>query len=199
MSKRLRTVIVAASVVASVLGGAWSPAVAGGIYKTDGNDTAGPLDLASMRLTPIKDGDRFQIRTFTAFTSGQLNGDDGWIEVDFDTNADREYERGSSSTTTRASSSPCRAWGARVSGTLPVRRVDERTVSFDISHRSVGNVSSYDFVIYSVWRAAPCASKDCVDTIPNRYPLDPPRLHRATVKWLTRYSSPTLSGTLRCR
>jgi len=195
MSERLRTVIVAASVIASVLGGAWSPAVAGGIYKTDGNDTAGPLDLASMRLTPIKDGDRFQIRTFTAFTSGQLNGDDGWIEVDFDKNADRKYDQWVVVYYYKGKLVAVHGTGSTVLGTLPVRRVDKRTVSFDIRHRSIGvDVTSYDFVIYSVWRAAPCAAKDCVDTIPNRYPLIRHDFTAPTVKWLTRYSVTTQEG-----
>ena len=60
--------------------------------KTDGNDVAGPLDLASMRLTPINGGDRIQIRTLAPFTAAQLDGDAGWFEVDFDTNADRKYD-----------------------------------------------------------------------------------------------------------
>jgi len=171
MSKRLRTVVIAVAVVASVFGGAWSPAVAGGIFRTDGNDTAGPLDLASVRLTPIKDGDRFEIRTLTAFTSGQLNGDDGWIEVDFDTNADRDYEAWVVVYYYKGKLVAVNGHGSKAIRALPVRRVDKRTVSFDIKHLYVGNGGSYDFVVYSIWRGAPCGAKDCVDTIPNRYPL----------------------------
>ena len=55
---------------------------------------------------------------------------------------------------------------------MPVHRVDTRTISFDIAHRNLGNISSYDFVVYSIWRAKPCSNANpCVDTIPNRYPL----------------------------
>ena len=92
MSKRLRTLTIALSVIATMLAGAWSPAVAGGISRSDGNDVPGPLDLASMRLTPINGGDRIQIRTLEKFTATQLDGDAGWLEVDFDTNADRKYD-----------------------------------------------------------------------------------------------------------
>ena len=196
MSKRLRTVIVAASVVASVLGGAWSPAVAGGIYKTDGNDTAGPLDLASMRLTPIKDGDRFQIRTLTAFTSGAAERrrrlDRGRLRHE---RGPRSTTRGSSSTTTRASSSRCTAQGSTVAAArCPFVVWTSARCPSTSAHRSIGNVTSYDFVVYSVWRATPCASKDCVDTIPNKYPLIRHDFTAPSVKWLTRYSITTLYG-----
>ena len=194
MSKRLRTLIVAVSVLTSALAGAWSPALAGGIYQTDGNDTAGPLDLASMRLTEIKDGDRFEIRTLTAFTSGQLNGVDGWFEVDFDTNADRDYETWVVVYYYKGKLVAVHGKGSTAIRTLPVRRVDKRTVSFDISHRNVGDVTSYDFVIYSVWRAAPCAAKDCVDTIPNKYPLIRHDFTAPKVRWLSPRDITTLYG-----
>jgi hypothetical protein len=184
MSKRLRTVIVAVSVVASVLVGAWSPAVAGGIYRTDGNDVAGPLDLASMRLTPISGGDRLQIRTLAPFTSGQLNGDDGWLEVDFDTNADRKYDFWAVVFYAKGKLLAIQGQGKNVLRKLAVRRVDAKTVSFDIAHRNLGNVSSYDFVVYSIWRAKPCStSKVCVDTIPNKYPLIRHDFTPPTITW----------------
>jgi hypothetical protein len=183
MSKGLRTLVVAVSVVVSVLGGAWSSAIASGISKTDGNDTAGPLDLASMRLTPIGGGDRLQIRTLAPFTSGQLNGDDGWFEVDFDTNADRGYEAWVVVSYYKGKLYAIQGQGGDAVRKLAVRRVDARTVSFDIAHRNLGRIFSYDFVVYSVWRAAPCATKGCVDTIPNTYPLIRHDFTPPTITW----------------
>ena len=174
MSKRRRTLVMTLTVGVSVIAGAWSPAIAGGIDKTDGNDVAGPLDLASMRLTPINGGDRIQIRTFAPFTAAQLDGDAGWFEVDFDTNADRKYDFWAVVLVREGQAPRGRGTGQGkdVLRKLAVHRVDAKTVSFDIAHRNLGNVSSYDFVVYSIWRAKPCsASNVCVDTIPNRYPL----------------------------
>jgi hypothetical protein len=160
------TLVVAAALVAP------SAASASGIYRTDGNDTPGPLDLASVRLSPIKGGDRFQIKTLTKFTANQLDGRHGWFRVEIDTNADRDpnfvvfvyyYDGKLYALLTRGSS---------VLRRLAVHRVDKRTVSFDLKHAFLGSRYSYDFGILSVWRASPCSkTKPCVDGIPNRYPL----------------------------
>ena len=185
MSRRLRTFIVVLSIVATALGG-WSPAVAGGISRSDGNDVPGPLDLASMRLTPISGGDRIQIRTLAKFTNGQLDGDAGWFEVDFDTNADRKYDFWAVVFYANGKLVAVQGQGRNALRRLPVRRVDTRTVSFDIAHRNLGNVSSYDFVVYSIWRAKPCSNANvCVDTIPNRYPLIRHDFTPPTITWGT--------------
>ena len=184
MSKRLRTLTIALSVVASMLVGAWSPAVAGGISRSDGNDVQGPLDLAGMRLTPISGGDRIQIRTLEKFTATQLDGDAGWFEVDFDTNADRKYDFWAVVFYAKGKLFAIQGQGKNALRKLPVRRVDPKTVSFDIAHRNLGNISSYDFVVYSIWRAKPCSNNNvCVDTIPNRYPLIRHDFTAPTISW----------------
>jgi hypothetical protein len=184
MSKRLRTPTIALSIVASMLVGAWSPAVAGGISRSDGNDVQGPLDLASMRLTPISGGDRIQIRTLEKFTATQLDGDAGWFEVDFDTNADRKYDFWAVVLYAKGKLFAVQGQGKNALRKLPVRRVDGKTVSFDIAHRNLGNISSYDFVVYSIWRAKPCSNTNvCVDTIPNRYPLIRHDFTAPTIPW----------------
>ena len=184
MSKRLRTLTITLSVVASMLAGAWSPAVAGGISRSDGNDVPGPLDLASMRLTPISGGDRIQIRTLGKFTATQLDGDAGWFEVDFDTNADRKYDFWAVVFYAKGKLFAIQGQGQNSLRKLPVRRVDTRTVSFDIAHRNLGNISSYDFVVYSIWRNKPCSNTNvCVDTIPNRYPLIRHDFTAPTISW----------------
>ena len=184
MSKRLRTLTVTLSIVASVLAGAWSPAAAGGISRSDGNDVPGPLDLASMRLTPISGGDRIQIRTLGKFTATQLDGDAGWFEVDFDTNADRKYDFWAVVFYAKGKLFAVQGQGQNALRKMPARRVDTRTVSFDLAHRNLGNISSYDFVVYSIWRAKPCSNANpCVDTIPNRYPLIRHDFTPPTISW----------------
>jgi hypothetical protein len=173
-TKRLLSVaaLVLAGVVPVLVGSALPAAAEHGVSRSDGNDAKGPLDLAGIRLTPIKGADRFQVKTLARFTASQLDGDTGWIEVDFDTNADRTadywvvvfYHKGKLIALQGHRSNAIRQ--------LPVRRVDARTVSFDITHRQLVRVRSYDFLAVSVWRAAPCTQKKpCIDTIPNRYPL----------------------------
>ena len=175
----LLTLIVLAAAI--VLPGA---AEAKDIYKTDGNDTPGALDLASVRLSPIKNGDRFQVRTISPFTAAQLDGDDGWIVVDFDTNADRKANYSVFVYYYKGKLYAIQAKGSDFVRRLSVRRADPRTVSFDILHRNLGSVTSYDFAAFSVWRAAPCSqSKVCVDGIPNRYPLLRHDFTAPTVKW----------------
>jgi hypothetical protein len=171
-SPRLLWVVAAALVLTAAL--AMPSAAAGGtmIFRTDGNDTPGPLDLASLRLTPIDGGDRFQLKTQAKFTTSQLNGKSGWFELGIDTNADRDpnfivfvyYYNG-------------KLFALLVRGStllrhLPVHRVDKRTVSFDLKHSALVGKDSYDFVALSIWKGTPCSkSKPCVDGIPNRYPL----------------------------
>ncbi len=160
------------------------PATAGDLVRTDGNDTPGPLDLASMRLTPKSSFDRFQVRTLARFTAKQLDGDDGWVEVDFDTNADKDVDYWVVIFYHNANLLAVQGHGSNALRRLPVHRVDKRTVSFDITHGQLGGVKSYDFYAVSVWRASPCSHKTpCVDTIPNRYPLVRYDFTAPTVRW----------------
>ena len=72
-------------------------------------------------------------------------------------------------------------------------------MSFDIQHKFLGKVKSYDFLGVSVWRAAPCSkTKPCVDTIPNRYPLlrydfTPPTVYLGKVPLVSTLVSNTLT------
>jgi hypothetical protein len=155
------------------------------LARTDGNDTPGPLDLASVRVSSINDGDRIAVRTQGTFTANQLDGSRGWFEVDFDTDADKDVE--SYVVMFFDKKGTLHAYQFRnktfLRG-LSARREDRRTVSFSIAHRYLGKVKSYDFVVFSVWRANPCSSsKPCVDTIPNRYPLIRRDWTPPTIEW----------------
>jgi hypothetical protein len=93
-TKRLLSVaaLILAGVVPILVGSALPAAAAHGVSRSDGNDAKGPLDLAGIRLTPIRSGDRLQVKTLSRFAAAQLDGDQGWIEVDFDTDGDRKID-----------------------------------------------------------------------------------------------------------
>jgi hypothetical protein len=198
MSRRLRIFLTAVALVGGVLVAQAPAAEAVGVYRTDGNDVPGPLDLASVRLTEIRGGDRFTIRTLTAFTATQLNGNIGWVEVDIDVNADKDFEYWVAVFYDRGRLRAIQGHGRRGVRYVPVRRVDKRAVSFDLAHRYLGDADSFDFASFSVWRASPCTKrKPCVDAIPNRYPLmrhdwTPPAITWNTVPALSTDASSTL-------
>jgi hypothetical protein len=150
------------------------PAGANVITRTDGNDTAGPLDLASVRVSHATGASVFRITTRQHFRNSQINRDRGLFEVDFDTNADRKanfyaivfFRRGG-----------MRSWlfkgnGDRIAGTLSASRVSRRAVQVTVPLAKIGNPKSYDFAAFSAFFATPCRSKaPCIDSIPNRFPL----------------------------
>ena len=158
-----------------------------GVYKTDGNDTPGPLDLASVRVSPVDGGDKIQVATLASFTQAQLDGDKGWIEVDFDLDANEKYDFYVVVFYYKGNLHAVEVEDGTSSGNLPVKRVNKRTVAFTIKHNTLGfHVTSYDFAAASIWRAAPCTkTKPCVDTIPNRLPLLRSDFTAPTVTWVT--------------
>lgn len=193
VEKPFRNILIALLLTAASVLAVASPAGAQDIVRTDGNDTKGPLDLASVRLTPLKDHlERFAMSTFSAFSASQLDGTRGWIEVDFDTNADRQYDFWVTVFYYRGS---LRAFMGRNRHVIRkihlVRRANKKTVSFDLDRRMLGKIHSYDFAAFSVWSGAPCSRRHpCVDGVPNRYPL----LRRDfTAPAITWGSVPTLS------
>jgi hypothetical protein len=191
MTRRLGVVLAAIAVAAGVLVAQAPAADAIGIYRTDGNDVKGPLDLASVRLTEISGGDRFTVRTLTAFTATQLNGNNGWVEVDIDVNADKDFEYWVAVFYHRGRLRAVHGHGNQAVRYLPVHRVDKRAVSFDLAHKFLGAIKSFDFATFSVWRASPCTKrKPCVDAIPNRYPLMRHDWTPPTIAW---NSVPTFS------
>jgi hypothetical protein len=191
MKSRTLQAFLIPALVATNLGALAPFASAGDIYHADGNDTKGPLDLASVRLTEVSGADRFQVKTLAKFTAKQLDGDKGWIEVDFDTDADRTIDIWVVVYYYKGKLFAIEGHGSSAIRKLPARRADARTVSFDIKHDQLGHMESYGFDAASIWRASPCSrSKPCVDTIPNRFPL---LLHDFTPPSLVGASVPTYS------
>src|SRR5215475_13417538 len=127
LSLSLTVALIAVGVLAT------APAAQADIVRTDGNDTKGPLDLSNVHLTPLKAADRFQVKTITRFTAAQLDGDHGWIEVDFDTNADRTYDFWVVAFYHKGKLFALQGHRSNVLRRLPARRVDARTISFDIT------------------------------------------------------------------
>jgi hypothetical protein len=150
------------------------PAGANVITRTDRNDTAGPLDLASVRVTHATGASVFRITTRQHFRNSQIARDRGLFEVDLDTNADRKanfyaivfFRHGG-----------MRSWlfkgnGDRIAGTLSASRASRRAVQVTVPLAKIGNPKSYDFAAFSAFFATPCRSKaPCIDSIPNRFPL----------------------------
>jgi hypothetical protein len=185
LSLALTLALTAAGVLAD------GPVARADILRTDGNDTKGPLDLSNVRLTPLKAADRFQVKTMSKFTASQLDGDKGWIEVDFDTNADTTYDFWVAVFYHKGKLIALQGHRSNTLRQLPARRVDARTISFDITHGQLDGVHSYDLAAFSIWRAAPCTQKKpCVDAIPNRYPLIRYDFTSPTVTWK---NPPTMS------
>ena len=182
--KRTSPIALAVLVAGSMILMAAAPARARDLIRTDRNDTKGPLDLASVRVSSIRGGDRIAIRTLARFTAKQLDGSRGWFEVDFDTNADKDVEFWVVVFFDKHGIQAYQFRNKSYLRGLSARREDRRTISFAIPHRYLGHVHSYDFFVVSIWRASPCSSsKPCIDTIPDRYPLIRRDWTPPTVQW----------------
>jgi len=189
MMKRLAHIAAIACLVVTTVGTAapHAGATVTGVYRTDGNDTPGPLDLGSVRVSTANGADKIQVATLASFTKSQLDGSKGWIEVDFDLDANETYDFYVVVYYYKQKLYAVAVVDGASNGTLPVSRVNKRTIAFTIKHNSLGfHITSYDFAAASIWRAAPCSrSKPCIDTIPNRLPLLRSDFTAPTVTWLT--------------
>jgi len=178
---------VAALALTFLLFGAFLPvAGANTITRTDGNDSPGPLDLASMRVTHAGTSHGFRMTTQDAFTNAEIDGDVGWFRVGFDLNADQTYDRNifvfyASGRMRGVLTDKSLAvidyglWASRVSG---------NTVEVRLPMSKIGNPDNYDVAVWTVSRSSPCTEKDpCIDFIPNRYPLIRHDLTAPKVAW----------------
>lgn len=144
------------------------------VARNDGNDAKGPLDLQSVRVKPVHDtGERFLITTGSPIRPADLDGTRGWIEVDFDTDANHDVEYWVAIFYHHGKLRGLLGKGRHVIGSLhDTHRVGARAISFDVTHQMLKSKGSYDFAVFSLWTGAPCSKKHpCIDAIPNRYPL----------------------------
>jgi hypothetical protein len=163
-----------------------APALANTIVRTDGNDTKGPLDLASTRVTHGTAASVFRVTTLARFTNKQINGKQGFFEIDFDTNGDRNPNY---FVVVLRRDGKMRGWLFKGNGDLITRklaaaRLSARSVRVTVPLSRIGNPQSYDFAAFSAFFAKPCTSSHpCIDSIPNRYPLVRHDLTAPTFSW----------------
>jgi hypothetical protein len=199
MKRERRVVLSSIAFLIAVWVIAPSMAMASGIGATDGNDTAGPLDLAGVKLTEIPTGDRIQIRSIAAFTVRQLDGVTGAMEVLVDTNADGTFDRWVAIYYENGKLRGALGHKRTFDRYIPARRVDARSVAVDIRHSYLGRVSSYDFAAASYWVGAPCSSaRPCFDLIPNggrllRHDWTAPKVTWTSIPTFSSDASPTLT------
>jgi hypothetical protein len=183
---RSRIVPMLVSVVVLAMLAVPVPAGANVITRADGNDTRGPLDLALVRVTHAMGATVFRIMTLKHFGNNQVNGDKGLLEVDFDTNADRNanfyavvfFKHG------KMRGLLFKGNGDRIAGTLAASRVGRRSVQVKVPLAKIGNPKSYDFAVFSAYFATPCRdAHPCIDSIPNRFPLIRHDLTGPTFRW----------------
>jgi len=194
--RRLIALIALATIIATT-----NPVMANVITRKDGNDTRGPLDLASVTVSHVQGGHVFRITTLAPFTNKEANLANGYFEIDIDTNADKRpnyflavfYAAG------HFRGLLLKANLALVTRNLKASRISPKAVEVTLPLSKIKQKGSYDFAIFSFYYRAPCtARKPCTDVIPNRYPLIRHDFTAPTIIWgsVPTYStdaSPTLT------
>jgi hypothetical protein len=177
-----------AIVLLAALVSALVPSSAGAhtLTRTDGNDTKGSLDMAAVRSTHTKSSATFRITTHGAFTNGHINGENGFFEVDIDTNGDRKLDfiAGILFAAGKMRGVLLRANGSLVTRSLAAKRVSSKAVQVTVPFKKIGKPKSFDFAVFSFFAGSPCSeNKPCIDSIPNRFPLLRQDLTAPIVKW----------------
>ncbi|HEX6844913.1 MAG TPA: hypothetical protein VF235_07360, partial [Actinomycetota bacterium] len=145
----------------------------GVVSRNDGDDTRGALDLRRVTAT-YKDGyATFKVETHDAFRADDIEPDNGWIEIDLDTNDDQRWNY-----------YLIGYFDQRYRGVVLRRSGDLLSRGVSVSHPSAKvllirvrtsiftSAGSYDFAAFGVTFARPCSDRSpCVDGVPNRFPL----------------------------
>lgn len=147
------------------------------ISNKDGNDTNGPLDLASMRAERGGAQDEIRFVTQQNVTNAHIDPEDGNFAVLIDTNDNERYDYAQY---ILYASGKLRAILVKLSTgriadrAAAVSRLSGRSFRTLIQLRKLHNPSTYRFAVSSYYEASPCSrQRPCVDTIPNRFPLIP--------------------------
>ncbi len=186
MEKPFSRLLLSLAIVATSVLAASAADAAFVVARNDGNDAKGPLDLQSVRVKPVRDsGERFLIATKSPISPADLDGTRGWIEVDFDTDANRHVDYWVAVFYYHGKLRGLLGKGKHVIGSVHgVQRVGTRTVAFDVTHQMLKSKGSYDFAVFSLWTGSPCSKKHpCIDAIPNRYPLLRRDYTAPTISW----------------
>lgn len=160
------------------------------IIRQDGNDTRGPLDLRSLRVSHIgRWTDRIQFATFGRVRNTQIDGDRGEFEIGIDLKGDTGYEY----------ILHVRSGGGRIRGVLyrtstnrvvdgsvPAARINGKAFRVDIELRTLRRPTSYAFGLFGIFRGSPCSdAHPCIDGIPDRFPLILHDRTKPSFRWIS--------------
>ena len=187
--RRLVTLLVAVAAIGVLV----TPVSAHPMTKTDGNDTAGPLDLAKVSVTHDALSAKFRFETYAPWPAWTVRGDN-YLLIAIDRNEDLTADRclfiyyyGGK---LRGVLTNCR----RISyGAMPVKKPAGKVATISTGITALGG--THLWAAYSLYSEKKPCLKGCVDVVPNRVPL----LHDLvppTPSWTTTSTSPFLSTSL---
>jgi hypothetical protein len=166
--------------------------------KSDGNDTKGPLDLASVSVEHTTDGGLvYTFKTLQRWIPRDL-GQRSYLALLFDTDEDGDIDRCAfiyrPALELRGLLTDC---ARHEFGTPPVEKTGRRTAQIVLTPDSVGRTHRWGAISFYE-RDDPCNPSGCLDAVPNRG-LMFHDLVAPTAAWVTSlgtpYSTFTLSST----
>ncbi len=163
------------------------------ISRKDGNDTRGPLDLSSMKLTRGKKQDTISFTTIGSVSNAAIDPNNGNFAILIDNNDNRKFDF----------AQYVFFAGGKIRGllynlktnhtvdrTVPTSRTGPKAFRQVIERTRLQSPGTYRIALFAVYGASPCA-QTCQDAIPNRFPLIPLDHRAPTVSW---DSAPAYSG-----
>ena len=155
------------------------------ISRKDGNDTRGPLDLSSMKLTRGKKQDTISFTTLGPVSNAAIDPHNGNFAILIDNNDNRKYDfaqyvffAGGKLRGVLYNLKTERT----VDRTVPTSRTGPKAFRQVIERTKLQSPGTYRIALFAVYGASPCA-QTCVDSIPNRLPLIPLDHRAPTVSW----------------
>ncbi|MEO8477249.1 MAG: hypothetical protein ABI572_09385 [Actinomycetota bacterium] len=148
------------------------------ISHGDGNDTGGPLDLRSMKISRGRTKDTISLTAIRPVSNADIDPNDGGnFAVLIDVNDNRKFDYGQyvyfyagklrGVLVNLATSNV-------VDRTAPTARVSATTFRTVIQRTKIHSPGTYRFAVFSYFDAAPCSRRDpCSDSIPDTFPLIP--------------------------
>ncbi len=148
------------------------------ISRGDGNDTAGPLDLRSMKISRGRTKDTISLTAVRPVLNADIDPNDaGNFAVLIDVNDNRKFDYGQY---VYFYAGKLRgvlvnlATNNVVDRTAPTSRVNATTFRTVIQRTKIHSPGTYRSAVFSYFDAAPCSRRDpCSDSIPDTFPLIP--------------------------
>ena len=155
------------------------------ISRKDGNDTRGPLDLSSMKLTRGKKQDTISFTTLGRVPNAAIDPKNGNFAVLIDNNDNRKFDFAQyvffSKGKIRGLLYNLKT-DRTVDRTVPTSRTGPKAFRQVIERTRLQSPGTYRIALFAVYGASPCA-QTCQDAIPNRFPLIPLDHRAPTVTW----------------